>query len=226
MFSCFDEPFRSLDGQLRNAGVTLDVASFELAISSAVGCERRKSVTSSGRSSTSRMIRMHLRMIFCHCLGDVMQQRCLAGARRRDNQTALPHSERRHQIHDSRRITIRHCLELDPFVRINRRQLLKWREALIFRRLFTIDLQQLDQLRAATAAPGFTVNPHPITQGKTANDFGRDENVLRRLHEVALRVTQEPETLAGDFNDAFAEFRFSLNLFATFGSSLPSLASA
>src|SRR5438477_57809 len=117
------------------------------------------------------------------------------------------------------------CFALDPLVRIDRGQLLKWRETLIFRRLFTIDLQQLDQLRAAAAAPGFTVNPHAVTQGKTANNFGGYKNILRRLHEIALRIAQKSETLAGDFNDTFAEFRFGLNLFATFGSRLSSLAS-
>jgi hypothetical protein len=46
------------------------------------------------------------------------------------------------------------------------------------------------------------------------------------LHEVALRIAQEAETLARDFNDTFTKFRFGLNLFATFGSSLPPLAPA
>jgi hypothetical protein len=46
------------------------------------------------------------------------------------------------------------------------------------------------------------------------------------LHEVALRVTQEPETFARNFDDTFAEFRLGLNWFATFGTNLRSLASA
>src|SRR5438552_12003045 len=121
---------------------------------------------------------------------------------------------------------IRHCLELDSFVRIDCGQILKWRETLIFRWLFTINLQQLDQLGAAAAAPGFTVNPHAVTQGETANNFGGYKNILRRLHEVALRVAQKSETLARNFNDTFAEFRFGLNLFAIFGSWLSSLSRA
>src|SRR5262249_10754320 len=162
-------------------------------------------------------------MIFCHCVGNVMQQRCLPSARRRDNQTALPHSERRHQIHDPRRVTVWHRLELDSLVRIDRRQFLEWRQTLIFRGFFAIDLQQLDQLRAATATTRFAVNPHPITQAKTPNNFGGYKNILWRLHEVALRIAQEPETFARDFDDAFAKFRLGLNLFPTFTSSVCSL---
>src|SRR4030095_7917713 len=125
-----------------------------------------------------------------------MKQGCLASARRRDNQTALPHSERRHQIHDPRRVTIRHCLKLDSFVRIDRRQFLEWRQALILRRLLAIDLQQLDQLRSPAAAPRLAINPHPLAQAKTTNNLRGYKNILRRLHEVALRVAQEAETFA------------------------------
>ena len=78
-------------------------------------------------------------------------------------------------------------------------------------------------MRTAAAAPRFSVNPHPITQAETANNFGSYKNVLRRLHEVALRIAQEAKTFARDFDDTFAEFGLRLNLFATFGNSLSSL---
>jgi hypothetical protein len=165
-----------------------------------------------------------LGMIFGHRLGDMMQQGGLAGARRGDNQTALPHSERRHQIHDPSRVTVRHRFELDSFVRIDRGQLFKRCQTLIFGRLFTVDLEQLHQLRAAAPAPGFTVNPHAIAQAETTHNLGSYKNILRRLHEVTLRIAQESKTLARDFDDAFAEFRFGLNLFAPFGTGLRPLA--
>src|SRR4030095_526255 len=163
----------------------------------------------------------HLRMIFCHGVGDVMQQRCLARARWGDNQTALSHSERRHQIHDPRRVTVRNRLELDSLVWIDRGQFLEWRQPLIYGRFLAIDLQELHQLRAAAAAPGFAVDPHPVAQAETANDFGGYKNILRGLHEVALGIAQETETFARDLDDPFTEFRLGLNLFATFGNSLP-----
>jgi hypothetical protein len=79
-------------------------------------------------------------------------------------------------------------------------------------------------LRAAAPAAGFTVNPHAIAQAKTAHNLGSYKNILRRLHEVTLRIAQESKTFARDFDDAFAEFRFGLNLFAPFGTGLRSLA--
>ncbi len=157
---------------------------------------------------------LHLGMILDDRIGDVMQQRRFAGARWSDNQSALAHAERRHQIHDSRRVTIRHGLELDPLVRIDRGQLFEWAETLIFRRLFAVDREQLGQLRTAIAAPGFAVNPHAVAQSEAANDFRSDENVLRRLHKIAFGIAQKTEAFAGNFNDAFAEFRFGLNRFA------------
>jgi hypothetical protein len=61
------------------------------------------------------------------------------------------------------------------------------------------------------------VNPHPVAQGEAAYNFRSDKNVLRRLHKIAFLIAQEPEAFAGNFNDAFAEFRLSLNLFDGLG---------
>ncbi len=47
-------------------------------------------------------------MILRHRIGDVMEQRRLAGARRGDDQTALAHAERGHHVHDARGVTLGH----------------------------------------------------------------------------------------------------------------------
>ena len=60
------------------------------------------SVTSSGRSSISSMMRCISGMVLRHGLGDVLQQDGLAGARRRDDQAALSLADRREQVHDAR----------------------------------------------------------------------------------------------------------------------------
>ena len=120
--------------------------------------------------------------------------------------------KRRHQIHDPRGVTIGHGLELDPLVRVDRGQLLKRAQVLILGRLFVVDLEQAGQLRAAIAAPDFAVNPHPVAQLKAPHDFRRDENILRRLDEVAFRVAEKTETFAGDFDDAVAKFRLARQL--------------
>src|SRR2546427_6868657 len=83
--------------------------------------------------------------------------------------------------------------------------------------MLTVDGEHLVQLRAATAATRFTVNPHPVAQGKATYNFRRDENVLRRLHKIALRIAEKTKAFSRDLDDAFAELRFALDLFARFG---------
>src|SRR5438132_14272710 len=68
---------------------------------------------------------LHVGMIFDDRLGDVMKQSRFTGPRRRDNQAALAHAERRHQIHDPRGVAVWHGLELDPLVWVDRGQFLK-----------------------------------------------------------------------------------------------------
>ena len=159
-------------------------------------------------------------MIFHDRIGDVLEQRRLAGARRRDDQAALAFAERRHQIHDPRRVTIGHGLELDPLVRIDRGQLFEGPKVLILGRLVVVDLEQTGQLRAAIAAAGLAVDPHPVAELKAPHDFRRDENILRCLDEVAFCVAQEAKALAGNLDDAFAELRFAGRLVAILGAAL------
>jgi len=65
---------------------------------------------------------------------------------------------------------------------------------------------------------GFRRDPHPVAQSEAAYNFRGDKDILRRLDKIAFWIAQKAEPLAGDFNDAFAEFRFDLNLFAGFAS--------
>ena len=159
---------------------------------------------------------VHLLVILRDGFSDMMEQRRFTRARRRDDQAALAHAKRRHQIHDPGRISFRQGLELDPFIGVDGRKFLERPQALIFGGLSSIDREQFRQLRTAIAAPRLAVNPHPVTQTEAPDNFRRDENVLWRLHEVTLRVPQKTKTLAGNFDDAFAELRFSRDLFACF----------
>jgi hypothetical protein len=45
------------------------------------------------------------------------------------------------------------------------------------------------------------------------------------LHEIALCIAQESETLTRNLDDAFAKFRLNLNLFAVFDRALGALSS-
>ena len=122
-FACFDEPFCALDGELRNARVALDIAvvrarhHFRLRTRAPeVGDFFRPFIDQQNDQ-------FHLLVILRDRFGDVMQQSRFAGARRRDDQTALTHPERRHQIHDARRVTVGHGFEFDPLVRVDCGQL-------------------------------------------------------------------------------------------------------
>ena len=59
------------------------------------------SVTSSGRSSMSSMIRCISGWLADDGLGDVLEQDGLAGARRGDDQAALALADGREQVHDA-----------------------------------------------------------------------------------------------------------------------------
>ena len=144
MFAGFDEPFGALNGELRDARVTFDVGVV------GAGHQFRLRVRTAeigdlfGPFIDKQNNDVHVLVIFRNRLGDVMQERRLASAGRGDNQTALTHAERRHQIHDARRVPLRICLKLDPFVRVNRGKLFKRSQTLIFRRFVTVNCQQLD----------------------------------------------------------------------------------
>ena len=75
-------------------------------------------------------------------------------------------------------------------------------------------------MRATAAAPDFAVDPHAVAQSEAAHNFGRDKDVLRRLHKIAFWIAQKAEALAGDFNDALAKFRFALDGLAGFVTAL------
>jgi len=63
------------------------------------------------KSVTSPVVRplandqLHFRVIFHHRICDVMQQRRFPGSRWSDDEAALSHPQRRHQIHDPRGVT-------------------------------------------------------------------------------------------------------------------------
>src|SRR5207253_8493562 len=76
------------------------------------------------------------------------------------------------------------------------------------------------------AAPDFAIDPHAIAQSEPAYDLGSDKDVLRCLDKISFRIVQEAKPFAGNFNDAFAKFRFALNRFAGFDSAFSSLSAA
>ena len=138
----FDQTFGALDRQLGDTSVALNVA--VVGAGDDLGFRMRAlEVGHFLRPFVHQQDdQLHLRMILHHCIGNVMQKSRFSGAGRRDDEPALSHSERGHQIHDPGRIAIRDRFEFDPLVRIDRGQFFERPEALIFGRLFAIDLSE------------------------------------------------------------------------------------
>ena len=203
----FDQALGALDRELRDPRVALDIgvagARHDLGrgtIAAKIGDFLRPLIHQKNDE-------LHLRVILGHGVGDVMQQRGFSRARRSDDEPALAHAERRHHIHDARRITLGNGFEFDPLVGIDRGQFFKRNQALILCRLFVVNFIQPHQLRPAIPAARLALNPHSVAQGEAPHDLGRDKNILRRLDEIAFRIAQETEALAGNLDDAFAKFQ-------------------
>ena len=68
---------------------------------------------------------LHLRVVRHDGLADVLEKRRLARAGGGDDQAALALADRRHQVHDARRVAVRHGFELDALFRVDARQLVE-----------------------------------------------------------------------------------------------------
>jgi hypothetical protein len=92
----------------------------------------------------------------------------------------------RHQIHDARRVTVRVSLRLNSLVF----GLIVVNSSNGRSRYFVgsspLIISNLTNCGPRLPPACFAVNPHAVSQSKPANDFGRDENVLRRLPNCAL----------------------------------------
>ena len=84
-------------------------------------------------------------------VGDVLQQHRLAGARRRDDQAALPLADRDHQVHDARRQVVGRGFELDALLRVERRQVLEEHAIADAIGRLEVDRLDLDQREVALA---------------------------------------------------------------------------
>ena len=90
---------------------------------------------------------VHLGMVLRHGLGDVLQQDGLAGARRGDDQAALPLADGREQVHDARGQRLLAGLQADLLARVDGREIVELARAVLLGRL------SLDGLDAGQARP-------------------------------------------------------------------------
>ncbi len=146
------------------------------------------------------------------------KQHGLAGTRRSDDQAALAFADRRQQIHDAGADVFAHRLQLDPLLRIQRRQVVE--EDLVARLFgrFEVDGLDLDQREILLA---FMRRTHLAADGvaglqvELADLRGRNVNVVRTGQIVVIGRAEEAVAIRQDFQHAFGEdvaFFFALGL--------------
>ena len=148
----------------------------------------------------------------------VLQQHRLAGTRRSDDQAALAFAHRRQQVHDAGADVFAHRLQLDPLLRIQRRQVVE--EDLVarfFGRLEVdgFDLDQREVFFAFMRRTDLAADGVAGLQVELADLRGRDVNVIRAGQVVVVGRAQETVAIRQDFQHAFGEdvsFFFALGL--------------
>ena len=150
-------------------------------------------------------------------LGDVLEHHRLAGARRRDDQRALAHADRRDQVDDAvgvvlrrrfaagRRLAVR-ILHREPAVRVERRQIVEV-DALAQRlgrlEVDGVDLEQREVALAVLGRADLALDGVAGAQAEAAHLGGRDVDVVRPGQEIRLGRTEETEAVGQDLERAF-----------------------
>ncbi len=158
------------------------------------------------------------RMVGGDGVGDRLQQHGLAGARRRDDQTALALADGGEQVHHAAGDVLADRLHLDALLRVERRQVVE--EDLVaglFGR-FEVDRLDLDQREVLFALVRRT---HVAGDGvaglevELADLRGRDVDIVRAGQVVVVGRAEEAVAVGQDFKHAFGEdvsFFFALRL--------------
>src|SRR5579864_1135834 len=141
-------------------------------------------------------------------VGHVLQQHGFAGARRRNNQSALAFAKWREQIHDSGADVFFHRIELYALLWIERRQVVEEDLVAGFVRRLKVDRFDLNQRKVLLA---FMRRPYLAADGiagfqvKFADLRRRNINVVGSGEVVVIGRTQKTITVRKDFEDTFGE---------------------
>ena len=151
-------------------------------------------------------------------VGEVLQQHGLAGARRRDDQAALALAHGRQQVHDAGADVLADRLQLDPLLRIQRRQVVEQNlVARFFGRLEVdrFDLHQREILLALVRRTHLAADGVAGLQVELADLRRRNVNVVGTGQVVVIGRAEEAVAVGQDFQHAFGEdvaFFFALGL--------------
>ena len=139
-------------------------------------------------------------------VGDRLQQHRLAGLRRRNDQTALPAANRRHQIEQPGGEDVWRRFEVDQLQGKDRGQRVeRWAPARRLRidAIDGLDAQQAEELLVVLRRAHLAADPVAGAQTEAADLRLRDVDVVRAGQES--RAAQEAEPILDDLEDAVAE---------------------
>jgi hypothetical protein len=153
-------------------------------------------------------------------VGDVLQQHRLAGARRRHDQAALPLADRRQEVHDAARQVVAVGLEIQLFLRIERREVLEEDLFLGLLRRLEVDRLDLDQREVALAVlrrPDDARHGIAGVEVELADLRRRHVDVVGARQVVVVGRAQEAEAVGQRFEHALREHRAALSRHARAG---------
>jgi hypothetical protein len=159
------------------------------------------SVTSSGRSSMSSTIRWHVLMILDDRVRDLLEDGGLTGLRRRDDQTALSHADRRHEIDDAHREVALFVLQVQPMLRIARAQVVERDAVLRLVRIVAVDVLDLEEREIALAllrGPHLAEDRVTGAQVEALDLRGTDVDVVGPVQVVPVLRAQEAVAFGQD----------------------------
>ncbi len=152
-----------------------------------------------------------LRMIGGDALRDVLQQHGFAGARRRDDQRALAHADRRDDVDDAARHILAGGIldfEFQPPIRVERRQIVEGHFVPGLLGILEIDGVALQQREITLALLGAANHPLDGVAGaqRQAADLARaDIDVVGAGQIIGVGRTQEGESVLQNLDDALAD---------------------
>ena len=191
MLTAFDEAFGAFDGELSDAGVALDVLIVGGGKDFRVGQDAFELGDFFWAFIDQKEHEVHAGVVDGDGLGDVLEERGFACARRGDNQAALAATDRSEHVDDAGGETIFVGLELDALVGVDGFEFFKEREVAHGFRNAAIDLGDLGHLLAALSFAGLAFDEHALAEAEFADQVGVDKRILSELGKGVGALAEE-----------------------------------
>ncbi len=132
---------------------------------------------------------LHILVVGCHRVGDLLENGCLASARRRDDEAAGALADGRHQIDNTSLDDVRCCLEIEFLDGIDGGEIFKPHNVTILHERCAIDAEYLFELRACASVRclQLALDQRALANGGTLDGVGCHKNIGRLGLVIVLR---------------------------------------